>query len=113
LQEVVAKATGRRCNIAKELALTKSAVEDKAHGAANMTAVKRLQFRLRQSDAQNEATTRSFADTECITIQVEREIYGITSNEQKRFKMEFSISLIECEACWEPISIQSLRKTIQ
>jgi len=42
-----------------------------------------------------------------------REIYGITSNEQKRFKIDFSICLIVFKACWESISIQALRKTIE
>jgi len=35
---------------------------------------------------------------EGITIQLERENYGITSNEQKRFKKEFFIRMIEFEA---------------
>ena len=50
---------------------------------------------------------------ERVTIQLEREIYGITSNEQKRFKKEFSIHLIEFEAWWETIGIQALRNTVQ
>jgi len=37
----------------------------------------------------------------------------MTSNEQKRFKTEFSIRLIEFESVWETISIQALRKTIE
>jgi hypothetical protein len=86
LQEVGTKATGPRSNFAKELAPKKTAAEDEAYGAANMTANKRLQFWLRLSDAETETTTWSLADTERVTIQMEREIYGITSNEQKRFK---------------------------
>jgi hypothetical protein len=78
-----------------------------------MTANKRLQFRLRLSDAETEATTWSLPDTERVTIQLEREIYGITSNEQKRLKKEFSIHLIKFEASWETIGIQALRKTIE
>ena len=62
LQEVGTKATGPRRNFAKELALKKTAAEDDAYEAANLTADKRLQFRLRLSDAQTEATTRSLAD---------------------------------------------------
>jgi hypothetical protein len=37
-------------------------------------------------------------DTERVTIQLEREIYGITSNEQKQLKKEFSSRLIKFEA---------------
>jgi hypothetical protein len=98
LQEVGTKATGPRCNFAKELALKITAAEDEASGAANITADKRLQFQLRVSDAETDATTWTFADTEHVAIQLEREIYGITSNEQKRFRTEISIPLIEFEA---------------
>jgi hypothetical protein len=48
------------------------------------------------------------ADTERVISQLEREIYGITWNEQKLFKTEFSIRLIEFEAWWETIGIQAL-----
>jgi len=98
LQEVQTKATGPRSKFAKEIALKKADAEDEAYGAANMTADKWLQFRLRLSGAETEATTWSLADTECVTNQLERDIYGITSNEQKRFKTEFSICLIGFEA---------------
>jgi len=113
LQEVGAKATGPRSKFAKQLALMKTAAEDEAYGAPNLTADKRLQFQNRLSDAGTEASTWSLADSERITIQLEREIYGITSNEQKRFKKEFSIRLIEFGAWWETIGIQALRKTIK
>jgi hypothetical protein len=46
-------------------------------------------------------------------IQVARETYGITSNEQKRFKKDFSIRLMEFEAWWETFGIQTLRKSIE
>ena len=91
----------------------KAAAEDEAYGAANMTADKRLHVQIRLSDAETEATTWSLADTERVTNQLEREIYGITSNEQKRFKTEFSIRLIEFEAWWETIGIQALRKSFE
>jgi hypothetical protein len=113
LQEVGAKATGPRSIFAKQLALMETAAEDDAYGARNMTADKQLQFQNRLSDGETEATTWSLADSERVTFQVEREIYGITSNEQKRFKKEFSIRLIEFEPWWETISIQVLRKTIE
>jgi len=77
-----------------------------------MTADKRLQFQILLSAAETDATTWSLADMERVTIQLEREIYGITSNEQKRFKKEFSIRLIEFEAWWDTISIPALRKSI-
>jgi len=113
LQEVGTKGTGPRSKFAKQLALMKTAAEDEVYGAANMTADKRLQFRIRLSDAETDATTWSLADTERVTNQLEREIYGITSNEQKRLKKEFSIRIIEFEAWWEPIGIQALWRTIE
>ena len=70
-----------------------------------MTADKRLQFQNRQCDAETEATTRSLADSEHVSKQLEREIYSITSNEQMRFKNKFSLRLIEFEAWWETIDI--------
>jgi hypothetical protein len=91
----------------------KAAAEDEAYAAANMTADKQLQFQIRLSDAETEATTWSLADTERVTNQLEREIYGITLNDQKQFKTEFSIHLIEFEAWWEPIGIQALRQSIE
>jgi hypothetical protein len=78
-----------------------------------MTTGNRLQFQIRLSDAETDATTWNFADTEHVTNLLEREIYGITSNEQKRFKKEFSIRIVKFEAWWETIGIQVLRKTIK
>jgi hypothetical protein len=91
----------------------KAAAEDEAYGAVTMTADKRLQFQIRLSDAETEATTWSLADMERVTNKLEREIYGISSDEQKLFKTEFSIRLIEFEAWWEPLSIQVFRKSIE
>jgi len=113
LQEVRTKATGRRSKFTKDLALMKTAAEDEAYGAANITADKRLQFQVRLSDAETEATTWSLAYMERVTNQLEREIYGITSNEQEQFKTEFSIRLIEFEAWREIIGIEALQKTIE
>jgi hypothetical protein len=45
--------------------------------------------------------------------QLEREFYGITSNEQMRFKKEFPIRLIEFEDWWQAIGVPGLRKTIE
>ena len=113
MQEVKTKATGPGSNFSKELALKTTAVEDEAYRVANMTADKRLQFQLHIHDAETEALTWSVADTERVTIQLEREIYGITSNEQKRFKTEFSIRLIEFEPWWETFVIQALQTAIE
>jgi len=113
LQDVGTKATGPRTKFTKELTLEKTAAEDEAYRAANMTADNRLQFEIRLSDAETEGMTWNSADTECVTNQLEREICGITSNDQKQFKMEFSIRLIEFEAWWESIRSQELQKTIE
>jgi len=78
-----------------------------------MTADKWQWFTIRLSDGEKEATSWSLTDTERVTNQLEREIYCTTLNEQKRFKKNFSIHLIEFEALWETIGIQPLRKTIE
>jgi hypothetical protein len=78
LQEVRTKGSGPRSIFAKQLALMKTAAEDELYGVANMTADKRLQFQICLSDAETDASTWSLADTERLTLQLEREIYGIT-----------------------------------
>jgi len=85
LQEVRTRATGPRNKLAKDLAVMKTPAEDKAYGAANMTANKQLWVQICLSDAETEATTWSLADTERVTNQLQSEIDGITSNEQKQF----------------------------
>ena len=90
-----------------------TAADAEAYGAAHRTADKGLLFHLCLCNAEVEATTWRLADTECVAKQVEREIYGITSNEQKRVKKELSIRLIELDAWWETIRIQALWKTIE
>ena len=112
-QQVGTKATGPRSKFSKEPALMTTAAEDEAWGAANMIADKGLQFQICLSDAETEAMTWCLADTEHVTIRLDREIYGIISNEQHRFMEEFSIRLIEFEAWWGTIGIQALRKTIE
>ena len=113
LQDVGTKATGPRSRFTKLLPLMKTAAKVKAWGAANMTADKRLQCQNCLSDAETEAATSSLADTERVTLQLERDIYGITWNEQKRFKKEFSIRMTEFEAWWETIGIQVLQNAIE
>jgi hypothetical protein len=90
-----------------------AAAKDETYGAAHMPADRRLQLQIRQSDSETEASTWSLADMEWVTNQLEREIYGINSCEQKLFKTGFSICLIGFEALWERIGIQSLWKSIE
>jgi len=111
LHEVKTNPTGPRSIFGKQLALIETAAEDKAYMAANMTADNWVQFENHQSNAETEATTWSLADTERVSIQLERELYNITSNEQKQFIKAFSIQLIEFEAWWETNGIQTLGKT--
>jgi len=113
LQEVGTRATGSRSIFTKTLSQMKTTAEEEVYGAVNMTADKPVELQLCLSDAGTEATTWSIADIECIVIQLEREIYGIASNEQMRFKQESIIRLIELEAWWQAIGLQELRKTIQ
>jgi hypothetical protein len=78
-----------------------------------MCADKREEFQVRLSNAETEAPTWSIADTDRIVSQLEREIYGITSNEQMWFKKEFPIRMIEFEDWWQAIGVPELRKTIE
>ena len=104
-QEVGTKATGPRSTLAKKLAQMKTAAKEEIYGAVNMTATKRVEIQVCLSDSETEATTWSIADRDCIVSQLEREMYGITSKEQMRFKKEFSIRLIEFEAWWQVIGV--------
>jgi len=113
LQEVGTKATCPRSIFAKKLAQMKTAAEEEVYGAVNMTADKPVEFQTRPSDAETEATTLSIADIDHIVSKLEREIYGITSNEQRRFKHGLSICLIESEAWGQAIGVQEFRKTIK
>jgi hypothetical protein len=64
LKEVWTKATGPRSIFPKESALMETDPEDKTYRVANMTANMRLQFQIRLSDVETDATTWSLADTE-------------------------------------------------
>jgi len=110
LQEVGTKATSPKSIFAKKLAQIKTAAEEEVYGAINMTADKRVEFQVRLSDAETEATTWSLADIDRIVSQLEREIDGITSNEQMRSKQELSIHLIEFEGCGRQWVIRSSGK---
>jgi len=113
LLEVGTKSTTPKCEFSKELTLMKADTEEEACGVANMTGNKQLQFGNFLSDAETKATPWSLADPQWVTNQLERVIYDITANEQKVFKKEFSIRVIEFIACWEKIAIYALRKTIK
>jgi hypothetical protein len=113
LQNVGTKATGPTSIFAKQLAHRKIAAKDEDSSVATTTAYERLRFQMCESNAETEATTWSLADMEIFTIQLEREIYGFTSNEQKRFKKDFSVHLIEFQARCETIHIQVLWETIE
>jgi len=78
-----------------------------------MTADKCVEFQVRPSHVQKKATAWSIADMDRIVSHLEREIYGITSNEAMQFKKELAICLIEFEAWWQTISIQEHRKAMQ
>jgi len=91
----------------------KTAPEDEAYGVANMTADKQLQFLICLSNSETEASSWILADTERVTNHLERDIYGITSNEPKRSKKEFSIRLIKVESQWKTIGIQMVQKSIE
>ena len=113
LQEVGTKATGPRSILAKKLVRMKTAGEEEAYGAVNMTADKRVHFQVYLSDAGIEATTRSIADMDRIVNQLQRQIDGITSKDQMQFTKEFSICFVGFEAWWQAICVQKLLKTIE
>jgi hypothetical protein len=76
----------------------KTAAKEEVYGAVNMTAHKHVEFPVRLSDAESEASTWMIADTDRIANQLETKLYATTSNEQMRFKKELSINLIKFEA---------------
>jgi len=90
-----------------------TAVKEEVYGAVNMTANKCVQFQLHLSYDETEATTWSIADSDHIVSQLERELYGITVDEEMRFKKKLSIRLIKFEAWWPEIGIQELWKSIE
>jgi len=106
LQDVGTKATGPRGILNKKHNQMKTAAEEEAYGAVNMTPDKSVQYQVCLSDSEIEDTTWSIADTVRIVNQPEREIYGITSK-------EFSICLVELKAWWEAIGVQELWNTVE
>ena len=62
----------------------KTAAEEEAYWAVNMTADKRVQFQVCLSDAEIEATIWNIADMDHVVNQLERDIYDITSKDKMR-----------------------------
>lgn len=91
----------------------KTTAEEEVYGVETMTADTRVEFQLCLSDSKTQATGWNIADKDRIVSKLEREVYGITSKEQMRFKKEGSISLIQFEAWWQAIGVHELRKTIE
>ena len=91
----------------------KTAAEEEAYGAVNMTADKRVEFQVCLSDAEIEATTGSITDTDRVVNPLESVIHGITSKAQMWFKKEFPIGLVEFDAWWQAMGVQELQKTIE
>jgi len=113
LQGVGTKTISPRRTFTRKLAQIKTAAEEQVYGVVNMTPNKNVEFQVHLSDGKTEATTWSIADTDRIWSPLEREINGITLNEQMRFRNELSIRLIKVEARWQVICIQELQKTIE
>jgi len=113
MQELGSMATGPRSRFARKLSQMKTAAEEDVYGVANMTANERVEFQVRLSNAETTATTLNIADAVRNENQVEREIDGITSDEQKQLRKELSIRLIEFEVWWKAIGVQELRKIIE
>ena len=112
-QEVMSKVSSPRSTFAKKHVQMKTAAEEEIYGVVDMTADKHVEFLVRLSNAETEATIWSIADTDSIVSQLEREIYGMSSNQQMRFKTKSSIRLIKIQARWQAISVQELRKPVE
>jgi hypothetical protein len=95
LPKLQTKATGPRCPLGKDLARMKTATQGYAYGEVNITADNQLQFLIRISIEETEASTWGLCHMECITNQLERESHGITSNGQSDCKKVFAINLID------------------
>jgi len=91
----------------------KTAPEEAAYGALNITADKCVQFQVCLFDAEIEATTGSIADTNQVVNQLKREFDGITAKDQMGSTKEFSIRLVQCEAWWQAINGQEHQNTTE
>jgi hypothetical protein len=74
-----------------------TASEEPADGVAYMTADKCVEFEVRLSVIETDATTWRITDTDHGANQLERLIHGITSYKQMRCKNELSICLIKVD----------------
>jgi len=90
-----------------------TASDKEYHRAATMTPDDSEESQVHLYNAETKATIWSIADTDYTGNQLEREIYGITLNDQKQLMQEFSICIIEYEDWCDVISIQMCHKTIQ
>jgi len=113
LQELGTKATGPRSAFAKNLGQMPTAADEDVSGAVIITTNQCVEYQVRLSGDETEATTWSITDTDRIVSQLDWEIYGITSNEQMRFNKELSICLIDFEAWCQAIGVQELCKSIE
>jgi len=111
--EVWTEATGPRSTCATKLAQMKTAAEVEVDGAVNIIEEKSVEFQFCLSDAETDTTTWSNADIDRIVKHLESAIYGITCQDQMRFKEGFSIQLIKLETCWQRIGMLELRNTIK
>jgi len=106
------KATGARSIFAKTLLQMKTASVVEIYRVANMSHNRPVRFQVHLSLVESEASTWSIADIDHMMNQLERKIYGVTSNEQVWFTMGFSRCEIESMASWDTISTQQLQTTI-
>jgi len=94
----VTETTGPRGTFAKNLAQMKSAKEKEVNRVVHMAANKHVESQVHLSDPETEVGVWSIADKDKFVSQLEREIHGITSNEQIQFNKELNIHLIQYEA---------------
>jgi hypothetical protein len=99
-QEVGNKATGLRSTFPKQIAQINTAGIEAVYRVVNMNADEHVEFQVCLSDTETEAATRTMTETDRVAKLVEKEIYGITFNEQMRFKKKWSIHLIQFQAWW-------------
>lgn len=59
------------------------------------------------------AITRCITDTNRIAIDLQREIEGITSNEQECLQQEFTIGVISYDSWWQSIGVYHHQNTIE
>jgi len=78
-----------------------------------MTADKLMEFHIRPSNAETEATTSSITYRDHTAKQQQSKIYGTSLNEQMRFEKELFVHWIKFEAKRKAIGVQQLWKTIE